>query len=59
MNVPGMAHGATIPRDADQSARYAYQFYVGPKKSKVARLVQRLPAELASVWSDLKTITDE
>jgi hypothetical protein len=59
MNVPGMAHGATIPRDADQSARYAYQFYVGPKKSKLARLVQRLPPELAASWADLKTLADE
>jgi hypothetical protein len=59
MNVPGMAHGATIPRDADQSARYAYQFYVGPKKSKIARLVKRLPPELAASWADLKTLTED
>jgi hypothetical protein len=59
MNVPGMAHGATIPRDAEQSTRYAYQFYVGPRKSKLARLVQRLPPELAASWADLKALTDE
>jgi len=53
MNVPGMAHGAGIPPDAQQSERYAYQFYVGPTKSKVARLVRRLPPEQAADWSDL------
>jgi hypothetical protein len=53
MNVPGMAHGAHIPADATQSERYAYQFYVGPSKSKLARLVRRLPPEAASAWSDL------
>lgn len=53
MNVPGMAHGAGIPPDAQQSERYAYQFYVGPTKSKVARLVRRLPPEQAAAWSDL------
>jgi hypothetical protein len=59
MNVPGMAHGATIPRDASQSARYAYQFYVGPSKSKLGRLVQRLPAELAASWADLRVPGEE
>lgn len=53
MNVPGMAHGAGIPPDSQQSERYAYQFYVGPTKSKVARLVRRLPPEQAAAWSDL------
>jgi hypothetical protein len=53
MNVPGMAHGAQIPADAQQSERYAYQFYVGPTKSKLARLVRRLPPDAASAWSDL------
>jgi hypothetical protein len=53
MNVPGMAHGAVIPPDAPQSERYAYQFYVGPTKSKVARLVRRLPPEQAAAWADL------
>jgi hypothetical protein len=48
-----MAHGAGIPPDAQQSERYAYQFYVGPAKSKVARLVRRLPSEQAAAWSDL------
>ena len=43
MNVPGMAHGAGIPPDAPQSERYAYQFYVGPPKPELARLVHRLP----------------
>ena len=53
MNTPGMAHGAVIPPDAPQSERYAYQFYVGPTKSKVARLVRRLPPEQAAAWADL------
>jgi hypothetical protein len=53
MNVPGMAHGAVIPPDARQPERYAYQFYVGPTKSKLARLVRRLPPERAAAWSDL------
>ncbi len=50
MNVPGMAHGAGIPRDATQSERYAYQFYVGPPKPDLARIVHRLPPELATAW---------
>jgi len=53
MNTPGMAHGAVIPPDAPQSERYAYQFYVGPTKSKVARLVRRLPEDQAAAWADL------
>jgi hypothetical protein len=50
MNVPGMAHGAGIPPDAPQTERYAYQFYVGPPRSELARLVQRLSPELARGW---------
>ena len=53
MNVPGMAHGACIDSDSEQYERYAYQFYVGPTKSKVARLVRKLPPEQAAAWSDL------
>ena len=44
MNAPGMAHGASIPRDAAQATRYAYQFYVGPPKDDFGRLMRRLPA---------------
>jgi hypothetical protein len=51
MNVAGMAHGAGIPADAPQAERYAYQFYVGPKKSKVQRLVAQLPPERAAAWA--------
>lgn len=47
------ADGASIPPDATQSARYAYQFYVGPSKFKLARLVRRLPSERAARWADL------
>jgi hypothetical protein len=50
MNVPGMAHGASIPPDAPQSERYAYQFYVGPPKSEIAQLVRHLPPERAKEW---------
>jgi hypothetical protein len=53
MNVPGMAHGAQIPSNATQMARYAYQFYVGPKKSKMARFLGRIPPERAKTWGDL------
>ena len=52
MNVPGMAHGAHIPSDATQLTRYAYQFYVGPKKSKMARFLRRIPPERARTWGD-------
>jgi hypothetical protein len=58
MNVPGMAHGAGIPPDAPQAARYAYQFYVGPAKSDLVRLVRRLPSELAAAWTFLKAPDD-
>jgi len=50
MNVPGMAHGASIPLDARQSERYAYQFYVGLPKSQVTQLVRQLPPERAAQW---------
>jgi hypothetical protein len=43
MNAPGMAHGASIPRDATQATRYAYQFYIGPPKDDFGRLIRRLP----------------
>ena len=58
MNVAGMAHGAGIPADAEQTERYAYQFYVGPRKSKLARLVRRLPPERAAAWGDLGAADD-
>ena len=49
MNAPGMAHGASIPRDATQATRYAYQFYVGPPKDDYGRLIRRLtPAQQAA-----------
>jgi hypothetical protein len=46
MNAPGMAHGASIPRDATQATRYAYQFYIGPPKDDYSRLIRRMtPAQ--------------
>ena len=49
MNAPGMAHGASIPRDATQATRYAYQFYIGPPKDEYGRLVRQLaPAQQAA-----------
>ena len=51
MNVPGMAHGAGIPRDALQLERYAYQFYIGPPKSDLVSLVRQLPQEQAAAWN--------
>lgn len=45
LNAPGMAHGASIPADATQATRYAYQFYIGPPKSDLARLVLRMPVD--------------
>jgi hypothetical protein len=53
MNVHGLAHGASIPPGATQSARYAYPFNVGPSKFRLARLVRRLPSERAATWADL------
>lgn len=50
MNTPGMAHGAGIPRDSPQAERYAYQFYVGPSRPDLARIVHQLPPELAKAW---------
>ena len=58
MNVPGMAHGARIPRDAPQPERYAYQFYIGPPKSELVALVRRLPQERAASWN-VKISDDE
>jgi hypothetical protein len=55
MNVPGMAHGASIPPDAAQSERYAYQFYVGPSKSEVAQIVRQLPPEQAAQWKSKRS----
>ena len=49
MNAPGMAHGASIPRDATQATRYAYQFYIGPPKDDYGRLIRRMtPAQQAA-----------
>lgn len=45
LNALGMAHGASIPRDATQATRYAYQFYIGPPKHDFARLVRQIPAD--------------
>lgn len=45
MNVPGMAHGASIPSDATQLERYAYQFYVGPPKADVRLLARQMPVD--------------
>lgn len=59
MNVPGMAHGASIPPDAAQAERYAYQFYVGPAKSDLVRMVRRMPPERAASWAFLKTRDSE
>lgn len=50
LNVPGMAHGASIPLDAAQATRYAYQFYIGPAKSDLARLVLRMPVDQQAAW---------
>lgn len=51
LNAPGMAHGANIPADATQAIRYAYQFYIGPPKSDIARLVLRMPADQQAAWT--------
>lgn len=49
LNAPGMAHGASIPRDATQATRYAYQFYIGPPKDEYGRLIRRMtPAQQAA-----------
>lgn len=59
LNAPGMAHGASIPRDAVQAERYAYQFYIGPPKSELARLVLQLLPEQAATWAGLKVPDSE
>jgi hypothetical protein len=60
MNAPGMAHGATIPRDATQATRYAYQFYVGPPKDEFGRLIRRMtPAQQAAYGAAAGAETEE
>lgn len=39
LNRPGMAHAAFVPRDSAQAERYAYQFYIGPPKVELIRLL--------------------
>ena len=46
MNVPGTAHGASIPPESTQLERYAYQFYIGPLKADVRRLTRGTAAEV-------------
>ena len=50
LNVPGMAHGAGIPREAPQAVRLAYQFYIGARKADLATIVRRLPPERQATW---------
>jgi hypothetical protein len=56
MNVPGMAHGASIPPESTQLERYAYQFYVGPPKADVRQLTRGTAADPdernAGAWGD-------
>jgi len=60
MNAPGMAHGASIPRDATQATRYAYQFYVGPPKDEYGRLIRRMtPAQQAAYGAAGAAETEE
>ena len=60
MNAPGMAHGASIPRDATQATRYAYQFYVGPPKDEYGRLIRRMtPAQQAAYGAAGTAETEE
>jgi hypothetical protein len=60
MNAPGMAHGASIPRDATQATRYAYQFYIGPPKDDYGRLIRRMtPAQQAACGAAAPADSDE
>ena len=60
MNAPGMAHGASIPRDATQATRYAYQFYIGPPKDDYGRLIRRMtPDQQAACGAAAATESEE
>ena len=60
INAPGMAHGASIPRETTQATRYAYQFYIGPPKDEYGRLIRRMtPAQQAACGAAGATETEE
>ena len=58
LNVPGMAHGAVFPREATQTERYAYQFYIGPPEPDLARLVLQMPIEVRAAWTGVNLPAD-
>lgn len=58
LNVPGMAHGAAFPRDATQTERYAYQFYIGPPEPDLARLVLQMPIAERAAWAGVNLPAD-
>ena len=58
LNVPGMAHGAAFPRDATQTERYAYQFYIGPPEPDLARLVLQMPIDERAAWTGVNLPAD-
>jgi hypothetical protein len=49
----GAAHGASLPRDATLSERYAYQFYVKPEDGKLKKLLRELPPEAQAAWAEI------
>jgi hypothetical protein len=49
LNARG-AHGASIPRDAEPTNRYTYQFYIAPDTDALGVLLRTLPAERRTMW---------
>ena len=49
----GAAHGATIPADATQADRYAFQFYIKPHGPTLQRLIRNAPADRREQWGHL------
>lgn len=58
LNVPGMAHAADFPRDAPQTERYSYQFYIGPPEQDLARLVLQMPIAERAAWTGVNLPAD-
>ena len=52
----GAAHGATIPADATQADRYAFQFYIKPHGATLHRLIRNAPTDRREQWGHLGTM---
>jgi len=53
LNLGGGAHGAALPADAQPAdlKRYAFQFYMGPERQGLERLVARLSPDRQVAWT--------